>query len=82
MNINSNKSADTAVGRQLVEFLDSQSILHHEQAICATCGSKMQYREFHFWLAGTGMTWDVTVPVCPGCAQPKNHKVLEHQHAA
>ena len=82
MDINSNKSAETRVSRQLVEFLDSQSILHREHAICANCGSKMQYREFHFWLAGTGMTWDITVPVCPGCAQPKNHKLLDHQHAA
>jgi hypothetical protein len=79
---NSVNSADITVGQQLADFLDSQSILRRESANCESCGSKMQYREVHFWLAGTPMTWNIRLPVCASCAQAKVHKPLAHSEAA
>jgi len=56
--------------QQLADFLDSESILRHKKSNCERCGSKMQYREFQFWLADTQMTWNIRLPVCPPCAAP------------
>lgn len=75
-------SADITVAQQLADFLDSRSILHRESMNCENCGSKMQYREFHFWLAGTPMTWHIRLPVCASCAQSRVHKPLGHSEAA
>jgi hypothetical protein len=79
---NSVNSADITVGQQLADFLDAQSILRRESANCESCGSKMQYRELQFWLAGTRMTWNIRLPVCASCAQAKVHKPLGLREAA
>jgi hypothetical protein len=75
-------NSDGTVALQIADFLNSQSLLRRENANCENCGSPMQYREFHFWLAGSGMTWNVGLPVCASCAQPKTHKALVHRKAA
>jgi hypothetical protein len=76
------KSTDGLVAEQITDFLNSQSLQRHGNVTCESCGSKMQHREFHFWLAGTGMTWNIRLPVCVRCAQPKAHKGLGHSEAA
>jgi len=74
------KSSVNSAGRielvqKLANFLDSQSIPRPEKTNCERCGSKMEQRELHFWLSGTQMTWNIPLPVCPICAQPKVPKV-------
>jgi hypothetical protein len=75
-------NSDGTVAQQIVDFLNSQSIPRRENASCESCGSEMQYREFHFWLAGSGMTWNIRLPVCARCAHPKAHEELIHSNAA
>ena len=75
------KSADGMVA-QIAGFLNSQSIQSREDANCESCGLQMQYREFHFWLCGTGMTWNIRLPVCAACAQQEAHEARSHRHAA
>ena len=79
---NSNKSTNGVMVEQIANFLDSQSIQHREDASCESCGSKMKYREFHFWLAGNGMAWNIRLPVCAICVQPKVNKLPAHRDAA
>jgi hypothetical protein len=75
-------SSDGAVAQQVVDFLNSQSLQRRENVRCKSCGSPMQYREFHFWLSGSGMTWNLRLPVCASCAQPKAHEAVVHSKVA
>ena len=67
---------------QIADFLNFQSIQSREDANCESCGSQMQYREFHFWLSGTGMTWNIRLPVCTACARQEDHQGLSRRNAA
>jgi len=76
------KSTDGLVAEQITDFLNSQSLQRHGNVTCESCGSKMNYREFHFWLAGNGMAWNIRLPVCAICVQPKVNKLPAHRDAA
>jgi hypothetical protein len=76
------KSAHGALGQQLAELLYSQSIVPLKNANCEICGSRMQFKEFHFWLAETAMTWNIRLPVCATCAGPRVPKPLGYRDAA
>jgi hypothetical protein len=75
---NSVHSAGISVAEQFVDFLNSRELLHPENTSCESCGSKMQYKEFQFWLAGTGMSWNILLPVCARCTQLEIRKTLGH----
>jgi hypothetical protein len=79
---NSLKSTDGAVARQIVDFLNSQSLQRRENASCESCGVQMQYREFQFWMAGSEMTWNIRLPVCASCAHLEAYEALAHSKAA
>src|SRR5712692_7802645 len=49
---NSVNPAGLSVAEQFVDFLNSQELFRPENANCESCGSKMHYKEFQFWLAG------------------------------
>jgi hypothetical protein len=55
--------------QDLADFLDSTSIAQAQIAFCEHCGSKMQPREFDFWLLGTEKVWTIPFPICPKCAR-------------
>ncbi len=69
---NSVNPAGLSVAEQFVDFLNSQELFRPENANCESCGSKMHYKEFQFWLAGTGMSWSIrSVHSCPVFGIPK-----------
>ncbi len=79
---NSVNPAGLSVAEQFVDFLNSQELFRPENANCESCGSKMHYKEFQFWLAGTGMSWSIRLPVCAKCAQLEIRKPLGRIEAA
>jgi hypothetical protein len=75
-------SSRSSVAEQVVDFLNSRELLRPENLSCESCGSKMEYKEFQFWLAGTGMSWNMRLPVCAKCAQKEIRKALGQNEAA
>jgi hypothetical protein len=48
----------------ITDFLDKISTSQPRQQVCSRCGSSMQSIDATFFLYGTELNWQVSVPVC------------------
>lgn len=52
--------------QSIKDFLDAEAS-HPKLRQCRYCGSAMEFVQANFLLGGTGMNWNVSLPVCPVC---------------